>query len=86
MEANQQGAMNVTGPSGFCVQTQKEPPAESGSSRFNMVQWLLGSRIPTSGRGPWGIHPGGDDPMDPENHWLVEENTLPGGPGQSGSM
>ena len=20
-----------------------------------------------------------DDPMDPENHWLVEENTLPGG-------
>ena len=20
-----------------------------------------------------------DDPMDPENHWLVEENHLPGG-------
>ena len=25
------------------------------------------------------LQPGVDDPRDPENHWLVEENHLPGG-------
>ena len=25
-----------------------------------------------------------DNPMDPENHWLAEEHTLPGGPGRQG--
>ena len=42
-------------------------------SRVGVLQNGL-SRLST----PWKTN------MDPENHWLVEENTLPGGPGRQG--
>ena len=56
-----------------------------GSSEF-MEFMVPGGHVHVSESTCLTSHTLVDDPMDPENYWLVEENHLPGQSGQSGSM